>query len=215
MRGFIDGEYQDGEIRGLNLLLGVRNSGKTTEMDRLLSLCTGGVLFFDTLSKHGQVLTGYKVIGEPEQLVAYLRANRGRRYHVLYQPRRGNLDQHFSDVCTIVKAIGWMIFAVDEIDKLCGARFGDSRMPPCLYELVNYGRHHRVSMIATARWPKSVAPGYRNEAELRVFRLKAETADAIRGDLGDEAAARAITLDRFYYLRILPDADPELCGGPR
>lgn len=214
-RGFIDGEYQDGEIRGLVLVLGMRNMGKTTEACRLLTICTGGVFFFDTLSKHAHIFPDYKVFSESAPLLAYLRVNRGRRFHVLYQPRGGNLNQHFADACKIAKAIGWMIFCVDEIDKLCSPSYGDTRMPPELYDLVNYGRHYRVSMIATARRPKSVAPGYRDEAEFRVFRLKADTAESIRGDIGDEAAAQVVNLDKYYYLRFLPDADPELCGGPR
>ena len=36
MRGFIDGEYQDGELRGCTFIAGKRGMGKTTEMARLL-----------------------------------------------------------------------------------------------------------------------------------------------------------------------------------
>lgn len=213
-RGFIDGEYQDGEIRGINLLLGMRGMGKTSLADRLLSACTGGVIFFDTLSKHAAVLQGYKVISQPGELRDYLELNRGRRFHVLYQPRTGNLDQHFKEVCTIVQVIGWMIFCVDELDKLCGPRWGDARMCPELYELVNYGRHFRVSMIATARRPSRVAAGYRDEAELRIFRLKADVAESIKGDIGETAVNQVVKLPKFFYLHCVEDSDPVLCGGP-
>jgi hypothetical protein len=216
MRGFIDGEYQDGELRGLNFLVGRRGTGKTTEMDRLLSLCTGGVIFFDTLSKHAGVLSGYVVISEPGALENYLRMNRGRRFRILYQPRAGNLDEHFRAVCRIVRAFGWMILGVDELDKLCGARWGDARMPPELYHLVNYGRHERVSMIATARRPRAVARGYTAESEMRLFAMK-ESADVeyFEDDLGKEQAARLRTLPKFYYLHCTEEGAPELRGGPR
>ena len=214
-RGFIDGEYQDGEIRGLHFLLGRRGYGKTTEMDRRLSLCGGGVIFFDTLSKHAGVLQGYKILSQPEELQAYLRPNRGRRFRVLYQPRQGNLDIHFRAVALIVLAFGWMIFGVDEIDKLCGARWGDRRMPTELYDLVNYGRHHRVSMIATARRPQTVARAFTDEAELSIFNVKPAVADYLKDDIGPEYVPQATKLEKYYYLQCSADEEPVLKGGPR
>lgn len=215
-RGFIDGEYQDGEIRGLVFLCGRRGMGKTTEMDRLLSSCSGGVIFFDTLSKHAAVLQGYKVIAHWGELEDYLRVNRGRRFRVLYQPRAGDLDQHFRNVCTIVRAFGWMILGVDELDKLCGPRWGDARMPPEFYHLVNYGRHERVSMIATARRPQNVARGYVGESDLRIFHLKDQAAiDYIEDVIGEEDAARIRGLQKFQFLTCRDDAPAEISGGPR
>jgi hypothetical protein len=214
-RGFIDGEYQDGELRGINFLVGRRGYGKTTEMNRLLAQCTGGVLFFDALSKHGQVFTGYVVISEPGRLEEYLRVNRGRRFHVMYQPTAGDLDGHFKAVCKIVLAFGWMIFAIDEIDRLCGPRFGSTWMPDELYQLVNYGRHHRVSMIATARRPQGTAASFKAESELRIFRLKDGAAlDFFKGEIGDENIARVRALDKYEYLHFVEDEEPILRRYP-
>src|ERR1035437_10275567 len=103
MRGFIDGEYQDGELRGCTFIAGKRGMGKTTEMGRLLSSCSGGVVFFDSLSRHEAVLPGYKLFSQPGNLTEYLRINRNRRFRILYQPRAGILDQHFQAVCSIVR----------------------------------------------------------------------------------------------------------------
>jgi len=215
-RGFIDGEYQDGEIRGLMFLVGRRGTGKTTEMNRLLSLCGGGVVFFDTLSKHAAIFPGYMVIHQPSVLAEYLRVNRGRRFRVLYQPRAGDLDKHFQAVCTIVRAFGWMIFGVDELDKLCGARWGDMRMPPELSHLVNYGRHERVSMIATARRPRAVPRGYTAESEMLLFQMQERADLDYFADLvGEETAERLRSLPRFVYLRCQLDSEPILCGGVR
>lgn len=214
-RGFIDGEYQDGELRGLTLCLGMRGFGKTTHVADLLNQCTGGMLCFDPTAKHAHLFPGSIVFRDADSIIPYLRVNRGRRFRIIVQPRRGELDQHFRKVCSIVDIFGWMIFAVDEIDKVCGARYGDTRMPPELYQLVNYGRHSRVSMIATARRPTSVPPGYRDEAELRVFALKRDVAERLEGDIGKEAVEQIVKLPKFYYLRCAPDSDPILCGGPR
>jgi hypothetical protein len=215
-RGFIGGEYQDGELRGLALLVGRRGTGKTTEMNRLLGLCTGGYAFFDTLSKHAGKFPGYVIVNRPDQLEAYLRANRGRRFHILYQPRGGDLDKHFADFLVICTAFGWMIVAVDEVDKLCGPRFGDQRMPRALYELVNYGRHHQISMIFTARRPQGVPAGIRAEAELRIFRVKAgKESEVFTDEIGEEQVSRLATIPKFCYLHCVEDADPILRGGPR
>lgn len=215
-RGFIEGEYQDGEVRGLLLLIGKRGTGKTTEMDRLFSGCGGGVIFFDTLSKHSEVLQGYRVIASPGELVDYLRPNRGRRFRILYQPREGDLDLHFRAVCAIVRAYGWMIFGVDELDKLCGARFGDTRMCSELYFLVNYGRHVRVSMVATARRISTVAPGYRDEADIRAFCLAGQSnIEFFEKEWGKEYAAQLRSLSKFYFLRRAEDEEPQMMGGPR
>jgi hypothetical protein len=216
-RGFIDGEYQDGELRGCVFLAGKRGMGKTTQMDRLLSGCSGGVLFFDSLSKHAGVLKGYHVISEPGPLRDYLLLYRGRPCRVLYQPRAGSLDAHFQAVCLIVRAVGWLILAIDELDKLCGPRWGDSRMCPELYHLVNYGRHDRVSLVATARRPTSVARGYTSEClAMHLFRIT-EKADLkyFEDYIGAANAARLPGLAPYQFLAWQEMGEAELKGGRR
>ena len=215
-RDFIDGEYQDGEIRGLGLMCGMRNMGKTTLMGDLLSGCTGAFIFFDTKSKHAHLFPRGVIFSQPGPLREYLLINRGRRVNVVYQPRGGDIVEHFRSVCVFVAELGWMIFAIDEIDKFCGNRWGPIGMPPELAELVDYGRHHRVSMIASARRPKAVAPAYRGEAEMRIFRLKEEGAiEYFEGELGKETAARLRSLPQYFYLHCQQDCDPVMRGGPR
>jgi hypothetical protein len=219
VRGFVDGECQDGELRGLAFLAGKRGMGKTTEMDRLLSACSGGVVFFDTLSKHGEALKGYKIVSEPGEMKSYLARNYKQRFRIMYQPRRGNLDAHFEACAAIVEAFGWMIFGVDEIDKLCGPRWGDSRMPPKLYDLVNYGRHHRVSMLATARKPQRLSRDYAGEChEMRLFQITEPAAlDYFEEYIGKVNTAKLRSIPKYQYLLWSDDHDGEskLCGGRR
>jgi hypothetical protein len=212
MRGFIDGEYQDGELRGCTFIGGKRGMGKTTEMARLLGTCTGGVLFFDALSRHESVLPGYRMVTQPGELKEYLRANRARRFRVLYQPRAGDLDAHFRAVCNVVRAFGSMIYAIDELDKMCGPRWGDSRMCPEFYHLVNYGRHCRVSMLATARRPMSVARGYTSEChEMRLFCVT-ERADLkyFEDYIGQADVQRLPRLPKYQYLHWTGDGAAQL-----
>jgi hypothetical protein len=217
LRGFIDGEYQDGELRGCMFIAGKRGMGKTTEMARLLSLCSGGVLFFDSLSRHEGVLPGYKLFSQPGEMEAYLRKNHNRRFRLLYQPRAGDVQAHFQAVCTMVRAFGSMIFGVDELDALCGAKWGDSRMPPEFYHLVNYGRHCRVSMLATARRPMSVARGFTSQClQMRLFGMT-ERADLkyFEDYIGQEDAQRLAALQKYEYLHWTGDGPAALCGGRR
>lgn len=202
MRGFHDGEYQDGEVRGCGFVAGIRGMGKTTEMARLCNQCLGGALFFDPLSRHESALSGYRLISQPGRLVEYLQVNRARRFRILYQPRTGELDQHFHSVCTVVRAFGWMLFAIDELDMLCGPRYGDTRMTPAMYHLVNYGRHCRVAILATARRPMNVPRGFTSQClSMRLFQMR-ERADLryFEEYIGETDARRLSSLPKFQYL---------------
>jgi hypothetical protein len=216
VRGFIDGEYQDGELRGLGLVCGMCNMGKTTELARLFDETTGGYLFFDPTARHGHLFRDAVVIGQPGPLLDYLRANRGRRFHVVYQPNDGDLVEHFRAVCVIVYQVGWMIFGVDELDNFCGAEWNPKGMPPELARLVDYHRHRRVSIIGSARWPKAIAARFRAEAEMRIFRLQEVGAiEYFETRLGKETAARLRELPQFTYLQCKQDCEPEMRGGRR
>jgi hypothetical protein len=218
MRGFIDGEYQDGDLRGITFVAGQRGMGKTTEMARLLSLCAGGVLFFDSLSRHEDVLPGYVMVHEPGPLKEYLKRNHQKRFRILYQPRAGNMDAHFAAVCVIVKVFGWMILGVDELDMLSGNRFGSIAMSPEFYHLVNYGRHSRLSMIATARDPVQVPRGFTSQCrEMRLFRITEDRyVKYFESKIGAVNSNRLYTLKPYQFL-LWQDGDEtaKLCGGPR
>lgn len=215
VRGYVDGEYQDGELRGLSFLAGKRGMGKTTEMVRLLSLCRGVVIFFDTLSKHN--LPNFHVVNQPGELKALLRQARRGSLRVHYQPI-GRRFEHFEAVNAIVKAVGWMIYAIDEIDLVCKKDAdGDApKMPPGFKELVEAGRHFRVSMLFTARKPPAVPRGLTSEClEFRLFRTTenryvrywAET-------IGDDAtAARLRTLPKYQYLLCRDGEEPVLMSA--
>lgn len=208
MRGFIDGEYQDGELRGLTFLAGKRGMGKTTEMARLLSQCAGGVLFFDTTRNHADALRGFKTITQPGELKKYLRLNHSRRFRVRYAPAVGYADeeaallQHLIAVCLIVRALGQMIFAIDEIDQFCGPEHGQKGMPVALYNLAHFGRHYKVSMTVTARDPATLGIRFRSQCEtFRIFRVDEDRyVQYFAGRIGKANAARLSSLPPFQFL---------------
>ena len=201
-RGFIDGEYQDGELRGLTFLAGQRGMGKTTEAIRLVDQCTGPVIFFDTVGTHEARLKGFKSISSPKLLEEYLRANRGRRVRVVYVPRDEHPEQHAIAVCIMARAFGWMILCIDEIDTLCGPEWGVKGMPPALYNLAHFGRHYRVSMLCTARDPASLSIRFRSQCEyMRLFRTDEERyVKYFEARIGKASAAKLPRLPKWHYL---------------
>lgn len=217
-RGFIDGEYQDGELRGLTFLAGQRGMGKTTEAIRLVEQCTGPVIFFDTVGQHAQLLHGFKVFSQPGPLVEYFRLNRGRRVRVCYVPMDEFPEQHMIAVAKIVRAFGNLIFCVDEIDTFCGSEWGVKGMPVELYNLAHYGRHYHVSMLCTARDPASLSIRFRSQCEfMRLFRTDEERyVKYFEARIGKANAAKLPALPKTYFLLWQSGTtDAPIRGGPR
>jgi hypothetical protein len=217
-RGIIDGEYQDGEICGLTFIAGQRGMGKTTEAIRLVKQCTGAVVFFDTVGKHVALLPGFVQFAQPGPLLEYLRANRGRRVRVVYVPRDVQPEEHLIAVCKMVRAFGWMILCIDEIDTFCGQEWGVKGMPIELYNLVHFGRHFQVSMLCTARDPASLSIRFRSQcAFMRIFRTDEDNyVKYFAGRIGKANAEKLRALARTYYLFWESgQSEAEIRGGPR
>jgi len=88
-------------------------------------------------------------------------------------------------------------------------------MPPEFYHLVNYGRHCKVSMLATARRPTSVARGFTSQClQMRLFGMT-ERADLkyFEDYIGEEDVRRLATLDKYQFLHWTGDNPAVLCGG--
>ena len=218
MRGFHEGEYQDGELRGLTFLAGERGMGKTTEAIRLVEQCGGPVIFFDTVGRHAALLKGYRVFNQPGPLKEHMLANRGKRVRVCYVPLDEFPVEHMRAVALTVRAFGSMIFAIDEIDTFCGAEFGEKRMPPELYNLAHFGRHYKVSMLATARDPVSLSIRFRSQCEfMRIFRTSEERyVKYFEARIGRENAAKLPTLQKTYFLLWQAGVmEATVAGGPR
>jgi len=146
------------------------------------------------------------IFHQPGPLTDYLRVNRGRRFRVIYQPQSGEIDSHFRAVCRIVRAFGWMVFAVDELDMMSGPRWGSSWMCPEFYHLVNYGRHSRVSMLATARYPNQVPRGFTSQcAAFYLFRTsEPKHVKYFEEYIGADVARRLPSLPKYEFVRVDP-----------
>jgi len=219
--GFIDGEYQDGELRGLTFIAGLRGMGKTTEAIRLVEQCRGTVIFFDTVGRHVALLPGFIQVSQPGELKDLFMAaghNRRKPVRAIYVPKDEFPEEHMQAVAVIVRAMGQMIFCVDEIDTFCGAEYGAKQMPDELYNLAHFGRHYRVSMLATARDPASLSIRFRSQcAFMRLFRTdEGRYVKYFEARIGKVNAAKLPTLRKTYFLLWESGkTEASVCGGPR
>jgi hypothetical protein len=222
VRGFNNGEYEDGEIRGLTFVAGERGMGKTTEVIRLGRACTGPVFFFDTVGQHQHLLPGFKVFHDCGELKQFVLANWGRRIRAVYVPLDEFPEKHVIELAKLLRALGkWLggaILIVDEMDTFCGQEWGVKGMPIELYNLAHFGRHYWVSMLVTARDPPSLSKRFRSQcAFMRLFRISEDDyADYFAKRIGKANAARLPTLEKTYFL--LWEAGKQeapVCGGPR
>ena len=198
---FVDGEWQDGSIRGVNFLAGFRGMGKTTEMGRLMNECRGTVVFSDFTGNHPRLLRGAVTVYQPGELKEWLLARR-TSMRIRYVPMTGDHVEHFRALCAVCAAFGQIILAVDEIDNYCGPDWKRYRMPPELYELAHMGRHHQTSMIFTARDPTTISINLRSQCEtIRIFRTVEETyVKYFRPRIGAAMATRLYTLPPYQYV---------------
>jgi hypothetical protein len=90
-------------------------------------------------------------------------------------------------------------------------------MPPEFYHLVNFGRHSKVSMLATARRPMSVARGYTSQClEMRLFHMSERTDLRYFEDyIGQDDAQRLGTLQKYQFLHWTGDGPAQLKGGKK
>lgn len=212
MPAFVHGEWQDGEIRGVNFLAGIRGMGKTTEMGRLMRGTSGRVVFYDHTGEHPSLLSGGTTIRQPGELKDALLSGRKR---VRYVPPEeasdfGGKDSkgepenvtHFRAVCAICSVFGRLILAIDEMDFYCGAEWGARGMPRELYSLVHFGRHPKISMVFTARDPTTISIKARSQCEtVRIFRTVEDSyVKYFRGRIGDQMASMLPALPPYRYV---------------
>lgn len=201
--GFIDGEYCDGEVAGLGAVFGLRRMGKSTEVIRLANQCRGTVIFWDYTGNHGGLVNSATTVHQPGKLKDVLRARTARkRLAVRYVPRDREFVEHFRAMCAICAAVGDLVLIVDEVDAVCGAQWGQTRMCPELYELVHMGRHHHVSMMVTARDTASVPINLRSQCDtFRLFRTTEQGyIDYLAKRIGKQNALRLPSLPQYEYL---------------
>lgn len=124
---------------------------------------------------------GFPVVHQPGQLRELMaQAGPEGQLRVVYQPTAGDVVEHWEYVGWLCCAAQNLILLADEIDKVCTPGVPTIHSPywkgntrgPVLKEIVDYGRHRRIAMIAIARAPQSVWIRLRGQCErMLVFRM--------------------------------------------
>lgn len=152
---------------------------------------TAGVASFDRM--------GWNRVSTPGALDDALYRAHGGQVRVLYTPLEGDRLKHFEAVNVLVYNYGSMVYGVDEIDTFMQPNY----MPPEMYELVNYGRHHDVAMIGCARNCAQVARQYTSMlTEIDVFCMTEPIyLKYIEAACGGDAAAKIPSLGQYQFMR--------------
>jgi hypothetical protein len=189
-----------------------------------LERTTGDVIVFDTVHNLSPTPTpttnqirGFEFFprGMPTQLreAVRQRIEAGQPFRFVYQPD-GDPADHFEQICRIVKGTGRMIFAIDEIWYV--APVEEYKLPPTFKWLIFCGRHHNISMIATAQVPSAVSRKFTSQAgEMRLFFLhEPRYLEYFRDFIGPDAD-QLTKLEPFYYL-VWSKLEPSyITGGPK
>jgi hypothetical protein len=167
---------------------------------------------------------GFPIVTQPGQLRNVLAlAGKDRPVHVVYQPRGADIVEHWEHVAWLCLKAGHIILLADEVDMVCSA--GSSKnaesaywkkfqRPPALDQIVNFGRHSRVALVAISRAPQDVWRRLRGQAHrMLVFTMDDNLEiDALRSRLGAHSE-RLPGLERFDYLDWTDGGDVVISGG--
>jgi hypothetical protein len=164
------------------------------------------VITFDPLSQY-RPEAGELVIHDPQVLKGLLR-DRGKSqpFRVLYQPRSGEVIDHWRKVGILAYARGNLLLCIDEMGMLCenGQFMQDAKgREPILKSLVHYGRHRQIDMICTAQRPTDIARRYTALcSEIRIFQTdEPKDLTYLQERVGELAANQLPQLGKFCQLR--------------
>jgi hypothetical protein len=221
--GIYEGEYGDGNIAGIVLMAGKRKSGKTWLQWREFQLAKCRRIIFDPKNQYrsekGYDISGWTVLHRPGELRMHLAHHiNSEVVKVIYKPLSGELMWHFKAVTRIVLEYGQrskgVLYGVDEIDLFCdpGVKLKDGC--PQLHQVVEYGRHHGVSMSCTTRRPHAVSRSLTAEcAEFRIFKTNEPLDKKYFEKYIGSAVKELPNLGKYEYLWWIDTGDSEVRGG--
>jgi hypothetical protein len=142
---------------------------------------------------------------KPTDLVAYVTEHFKGDFRILYTPLGGNMMHHWREFATVAYAAGNVFVCIDEIGMLCdGGKFKPDAKgkDPILELMVHYGRHRKLTIMATSQCPPDVAKRYRAMCtEMRLFRtIEPDHLDYFAERVGKETAAKLPKLPKYAFV---------------
>ena len=158
----------------IGLIFGKRGSGKSWEARKIIQSLLNEkihILVYDPLPS-GEWTRAFEVEGfstakNLKSLVGLINEawERGQRYlRLIFWPDGSSglsREVEFEAVAGIVKAWKRALFVIEETDLFCNA----SQIPEPLRNLIDYGRHSEISLLAICRRPARLSTDFRGNPD--------------------------------------------------
>lgn len=171
----------------ISVVLGMKGSGKssylkseTRKMERLL--------IWDYLREYDEG----RIVHTIEELIPLLTKNFAGKFRIIFRPSGGNIAEVFDRFSRAAYCMNNMTLVLEEVDKISDPSF----MSEGFQELINYGRHKKIDIIAASRRAHCVPRDLTANADVIVSFFQQEPRDVkyITDFMGHEAGERVRTL---------------------
>jgi len=178
-------------------ILGRKGSGKT-RLSKHIIRAKKRVLIYDPI---GQFSDCGVVINNPMILIGYLKRNFTRNFRAVYQPPDDistDIAKEFKHVCEIVHCLEDIYFLVDEVDTYVTSSY----CPPYFNNLVQRGRHKRISLVVTTRRHTETTRHLTAQSDILISFSQHEPNDLkYLGTFFGKEAEKLPTLPLYHYLK--------------
>lgn len=182
----------------VKVIFGIRGSGKTIKLRRLLLDCRRSVTV-NTLNRDG-FNQGVVFGNVPDLKKFWLKVYR-RNFRLIFSPEHGDIEKTCSEVaeiCNLCLACGNMTLAIEEMNVL----FEDLRVPTEFNHLVFAGRDPGIELIGVAQQPVGFGATMRSMTkEAFLFHAHEDShLNVFRKLVGKEAAEKIRVLENYQYV---------------
>lgn len=179
------------------VLLGRKGSGKTSLAKHMIR-DKRRLLIYDPM---GQFSDCGVVINDPVVLIEYLKRNIAGSFRVVYQPADDigtDIAVEFENTCEIVHCLEDLYFVVDEVDTYAQS----NNCPPYFNNLVQRGRHKRISLVVTTRRHTETTRHLTAQADILISFSQHEPNDLkYLGTFFGKEADNLPTLPPYHYIK--------------
>jgi hypothetical protein len=142
---------------------------------------------------------------------------------VVYQPRNGDLVEHWEHFCWLCIKAENLIIVADEVDQICSANSSKNaasvywkkfQRTAGLEQIVQFGRHSHIAFVGIARAPQDVWRRLTGQSQrMLVFRMNERLElEALASRLGSDTN-RLPNLGQYEFLDWNDGGEVKISGG--
>lgn len=136
------------------------------------------------------------IFKKSETVFEYLEKFDPKTFRVICRFRDNEEFEQTEEILRLSMELKDVDVVIDEVDKICNANY----VSPALFQIINFGRHDRVSLYTSARRPADVARTLTSNAdEIVSYRIE-EPADLDYLKKRGFDPAKLQTLEKFDFL---------------